>query len=173
MTSGLFSRRPPELQIPPVVADYASQTPTSTKPALRLTEIKRLSDPTLAAEHLLLYAKENAEKELNDLQLRKDSALTDSLRVPTSQSTSVLVSDGDSPLPIRNYTNERSTSVLFNNPYGTTESADEIRIDFHESMPDFNSDLSDCFIEIEKARAAPDLQDTQPLSPEDLRPCWE
>jgi hypothetical protein len=153
-TSSLLSRRPAALQIPPVVADSASQTPTSTNPAL-------------AAEH---HARENAEKELSDLQLRKgsalgDSFLGDSLRVP--------VGDGDSSVPEGKHTSDRSTSVLFSNPYDTSGSADEIRMDLHESVPGFDLDLSDCFVDIEKARAAPDLHDTEPLSPEDLRPCWE
>jgi hypothetical protein len=166
-TSSLLSRRPAALQIPPVVADSASQTPTSTKPALRLWESRRLSHPALAAEH---HARENAEKELSDLQLRKgsalgDSFLGDSLRVP--------VGDGDSSVPEGKHTSDRSTSVLFSNPYDTSGSADEIRMDLHESVPGFDLDLSDCFVDIEKARAAPDLHDTEPLSPEDLRPCWE
>ena len=160
----MLSRRPAALQIPPVVADSASQTPTSTKPALRLSEIRRLSDQALAAEH---HARENAEKELSDLQFRKgsavrDSFLGDSLRVP--------VGDGDSSLPEGKHTSDRSTSVLFSNPYNTRGSADEIRMDLHESVPGFDLDLSDCFVDIEKAT---DLHDTEPLSPEDLRPCWE
>lgn len=138
-----------------MVADSASQTPTSTKHTLRLSEIRRLSDPTEAAEQLILYSRDNAEKELSDLRLQRESALRNSLlRDSLILSTG---DDGDPSVLTRNYINY----------------ARGFADDSHESAPGFDADLSDCFVDIEKARAAPDLQDTEPLSPEDLRPCWE
>lgn len=155
--SPLYSRKPSELKIPPL---------TSTRPAMRLSQIQNLDDKV---ENLAMYT--NAEKALSDIQLepatgsalsRRESAL-ESIRRDSALRASVR----DPYLS----TKAEDHAGLSTNSYSTGWSAP---MDLQENLAESLSDLTDCFVDMEKILAEPpDLTDTEPLVIENILPCWE